>query len=85
MESEADPRAVAATGDLMQRPKRKTARRKPRVDFSEPERQRRRHAPTLLFDLADLGARDFDLSRVESRHVRSLRLRPSGANTKGFP
>ena len=38
-------RAVAATGALMQRPKRKTANRKPRVDFSEPERQRGRHAP----------------------------------------
>ena len=41
-------RALAATGDLMQRPKRKTADRKPRVDFSEPERQRGRHAPGSL-------------------------------------
>jgi hypothetical protein len=53
--------AVAATGDLMQRPKRKTASRKPRVGFSEPERQRGRDAPAPLFDLADLGAQDFDV------------------------
>jgi len=45
----------------MQRPKRKTAGRKPRVDFSEPQRQRGRHAPAPLFDLADLGAQDFDV------------------------
>jgi len=54
-------RAVAATGDLMQRPKRKTASRKPRVDFSEPELQPGRQAPAPLFDLADLGAQDFDV------------------------
>jgi hypothetical protein len=45
----------------MQRPKRKTASRKPSVDFSEPERHRGRHAPAPLFDLADLGAQDFDV------------------------
>ena len=54
-------RAVAATGDLMQRPKRKTAIRKPRVGFSDPERQRGRHASAALFDLANLGAQDFDV------------------------
>jgi hypothetical protein len=95
----------------MKRPKRKTAKKKPRVDFSEPERQRGRHAPTPLFDLADLGAQDFDIpwrpraldgtlglafracslfalqavSRVKSRHVSSLRLRHSGADTEAFP
>ena len=45
----------------MRCPKRKTASRKPRVGFSEPERQRGRHAPAPLFDLADLGAQDFDV------------------------
>ena len=45
----------------MKRPNRETANRRPRVDFSEPERQRDRHAPAPLFDLADLGAQDFDV------------------------
>jgi hypothetical protein len=45
----------------MRRPKRKTASRKARVDFSEPEQQRGRHAPAPLFDLADPGAQNFDV------------------------
>ena len=89
-------------------PQAQTANRKPRVNFSEPERQRGRHAPAPLFDLADVGAQDFDVRwgprgldgtlglafracslfkrfPESSRHIRSLRLRVSGADTKGFP
>ena len=42
-------------------PQAQDRRGKPRVDFSEPERQRGRHALAPLFDLADLGAQDFDV------------------------
>ena len=44
----------------MQRPKRKTTAGR-RASISAPERQHGRHAPAPLFDLADLGAQDFDV------------------------
>ena len=79
-------RAVAATGDLMQRPKRKTASRKPRVDFSEPERQRGRHAPAPLFDLADLGAQNFDVrwGRADLMELLGWRFEPVRYLSNGF-
>ena len=57
--------AYANTGDLMQRPKLKTASGS--RASSDPERHRDRHAPAPLFDLADLGAQDFDVPMGAAR------------------
>jgi hypothetical protein len=64
-------RAVAATGDF------KTATGKPRVDFSDPERQRGRHAWVSLCDLADLGVRDItsDGGRADLMETLAWRFR----------
>ena len=72
--------AVATTGDLMKRAKRQPTARQTRVDFGDPERERRSRALRAAFDPFDLRAQSVDgrlwlhagVSSRDGRHYRSI-------------